>query len=118
MGMDVLAYSLAPKNLDEALVEIGRRVPGEEFALVVEFDTDNWFVEWDTLHPYYGPGYERGHWTRIHEVLESMRATFGSVCYGSDASMVGELPEWTIADSNAMWDHWRSPHWDDYWSGS
>ena len=59
-----------------------------------------------TETPYYGPGYERGHWPDIGAILEFLwrRVRNGQVWYGRDDGHT--VSEVTRESLDALWSHW------------
>ena len=100
-----LSAALAERFPDRS---VGRQFPHLTFDEFEPVQT----LEIVTLHRYYGPGYERGHWPDLREVgdwLVDAVGERGEVRYGGDSA-----GEW---EHLRPWDEVRSendPHWETY----
>jgi hypothetical protein len=118
MGLDANIYAVG--NISDAALERGReflRERGIEEALTRSTYYEDERVEVHTLDRYYGPGYERGHWPRIFEMIVTLRAAFpdATVHYGSDSD--DYAPEVDDERLASLWAHWFGPDWNSYREG-
>lgn len=67
----------------------------------------------NTLSRYYGPGYERGNFLKIHGVCEWLEVNVGPVYYGGDS--YDELSRWTECAEEYI-AHWLGPKTDAYYN--
>jgi hypothetical protein len=120
MGVDVNLYAegrITDEELAAANEFMAQRVyPRDDYEHEIGFGSlvrDNLAGEWEriefrTLSRYYGPGYERGDWPYIHNVIVCMRAALPSckVFYGGDTTDYGiEVTDELMAE---YWMHWLS----------
>ena len=118
MGLDAMVYAKGrlTDQLHDLLTERFPQSEWEEYTTPADWgkgEGRTWVV-WRSYVRYYGPGYERGHWPTVATAIETVRAVFGHVYYHSDSTWYGEVEPHTVADTEALWQHWRGPNWDDY----
>lgn len=118
MGVDVNLYAIGAVT-DEELAEAERFVaermegsPDWGEAWLERSEGEPSRIDFATLSRYYGPGYERGFWPRIHNYIMAFRAALDGkavVHYGPDS----DWPEAPEADDERMadlWAHWLGGH--------
>lgn len=116
MGIDVNLYAVGKvtaAGLEAAEVFISERCDDrdgcyETWLRRSAYGPDR--IEFQTLHRYYGPGYERGPWPVIHNYIVTLRAALPgcTVHYGGDSDW-GNSPEATDDYLAEIWQHYLGP---------
>jgi hypothetical protein len=125
MGLDVNLYAegeVTDEEFEPANAYLKNRSNLAEdwrsTGYVITRRNDEWLpgprIELETMHRYWGPGYERGPWGSIYEAIRLMQHAFPActVFYGNDSTDEGqECTEEMLAE---FWEHFLGPNGDDY----
>lgn len=114
MGVDVELHAVGTVTDDEVASAnrylVKRGVRGE-YVSQWPLMRSEWGVRWDTLHRFYGRGYERGPWPQIYNAIVCLRAALPhcEVRYGGDSDD-REPPGEVVDDGwlSGMWRYWLS----------
>ena len=115
MGLDANIYAVGNISDDDLERAEGfLRERGVSEGLSRPTYNEDGRVTVDTLIRYYGPGYERGHWPEIFEMIVTLRAALPDavVHYGSDSDDYAPVADDELLAS--LWAHWFGPEWDGY----
>ena len=118
MGVDVMLFArgivsdaelLAAKKFISSRVHLDDYTTKEGVLTRSDYLPD--LVVYHSLDRYYGPGYERGWWPEIYNVIVVMRSALPNctIHYGSDSDDYQDIEETTEEDLDQMWDYWLSP---------
>ena len=123
MGVDVTLFArgaVSDVALEQAVEYMSMRVLLDEYTkeqgVLTRCEHEKDVIDYHSLDRYYGPGYERGWWPEIYNVIMVMRSALPTctIHYGSDSFDYHEIPEITAQKLDVMWGYWLGPHGQDY----
>lgn len=117
MGIDVTLFAIGEVSEEELLTAIdfmNSRCPDSSWDghSILERNKNNWNkIEVNTPYRWYGPGYERGYWPAIYNLVACTQAALPQckVYFGPDTIWDDDIEEVNNGDLLVCWIHWLSP---------